>query len=577
MTASVPDVPSIPGPASFPTAGGKPYPINLPTAMKLGNARGLDIELASRRLQAAGAELQRAKVLWVPNLIFGTDYYRHDGQIQDIQGNVFGTSKQGFSIGGAPYMVFSFADAIFSPLAARQTTRARQAEVQAATNDTLLAVTQAYFNVQQARGELAGADRQQGMEIFPSVDSGQFQLRLRAADGTRIETTEQIANEALAIIKEVAGPENVAISVGYVGLIPASYPINTIYLWMRGPEEAVLHVGLKPRSGVSVEALKQRLREELPRRLRAWLEPKLRGEGLSADQASDQADALKFSFEPADIINEVMSFGSATPVEVTVSGAKLAESRAYAFKVYEQLAHVPSLRDLQFVQPLDYPALQVDVDRERAGLSGVTAAEVSRSVVSATSSSRFVVPIYWADPDSGIGYQVQVEIPPYQMDSAAALGMVPLKGKSGKPLLLRDLADIRPGTMPGEYDRYNMKRQVSLAVEIDLPNANGPLRPGMYAYASLSADLTDVLTVPRSAVATEGDVTRGYQTYCLQVEDGKVRRLPIELGPGDGERVEVLRKQVRAGGPWEQFNGKEQIVRGNLSRVCDGQAVRTKE
>jgi outer membrane protein TolC len=156
MSSSAPDVPSIPSSTSFPTAGGKPYPINLPTAMKLGNARGLDIELASRRLQAAGAELQRAKVLWLPNLIVGTDYYRHDGQIQDIQGNVFGTSKQGFSIGGAPYMVFAFADAIFSPLAARQTTRARQAEVQAAANDTLLAVTQAYFRVQQARGELAG-------------------------------------------------------------------------------------------------------------------------------------------------------------------------------------------------------------------------------------------------------------------------------------------------------------------------------------------------------------------------------------------------------------------------------------
>ncbi len=97
--------------------------------------------------------------------------------------------------------------------------------------------------------------RQLGMEIFPSVDSGQFQLRLRAADGTRIETTEQIANEALSVIKDVAGPDNVAISVGYVGLIASSYPIDTIYLWMRGPEEAVLRVGLKPGCGVSVEAL----------------------------------------------------------------------------------------------------------------------------------------------------------------------------------------------------------------------------------------------------------------------------------------------------------------------------------
>jgi outer membrane protein TolC len=124
--------------------------------MKPGNARGLDIELASRQLQLAMAQLQGAKVLWLPNLIFGTDYFRHDGQIQDIAGNVFGTSKSGFQIGGAPFLVFSLADAIFQPLAVRQTVRARQSQVQAAANDTLLALTQTYFNLQQARGELAG-------------------------------------------------------------------------------------------------------------------------------------------------------------------------------------------------------------------------------------------------------------------------------------------------------------------------------------------------------------------------------------------------------------------------------------
>jgi outer membrane protein TolC len=156
MTTNPPDVPAPASAASFPTAGGKPYPINLPTAMKLGNARNLDIELASRQLQLAAAQLQGAKALWLPNLIFGTDYFRHDGQIQDIAGNVFGTSKQGFMIGGAPFLVFSLADAIFQPLAVRQTVRARQAQVQAAANDTLLALTQAYFNLQQARGELAG-------------------------------------------------------------------------------------------------------------------------------------------------------------------------------------------------------------------------------------------------------------------------------------------------------------------------------------------------------------------------------------------------------------------------------------
>jgi outer membrane protein TolC len=156
LPAEALNIPAPPPASSFPTAGGKPYPINLPAAMKLGNARGLDIELASKRLQVAAAQLQAAKVLWLPNLIFGTDYYRHDGPNQDVTGVDYFQGRQGFLVGGAPYLVVSPVEAIFQPLATRQTVRARQAQVQAAANDTLLALTQAYFNLQQARGELAG-------------------------------------------------------------------------------------------------------------------------------------------------------------------------------------------------------------------------------------------------------------------------------------------------------------------------------------------------------------------------------------------------------------------------------------
>ncbi|HLN26715.1 MAG TPA: efflux RND transporter permease subunit [Gemmataceae bacterium] len=316
-----------------------------------------------------------------------------------------------------------------------------------------------------------------GTEIFPQVDTGQFQLRLRAPDGTRIERTEEIAKQALGIIKEAAGKnkqgeDNLAISLGYVGLIGSSYPINNIYLWTRGPEEAVLRFGLKNHSGVRVEDLKHRLREELPRRLGDWLAQRLRSDNLSEDEIAQRVRGLKFSFEPADIVNEVMSFGSPTPVEVAVSGLaftgpKAAEHRAYVDKVRAELAKIPSLRDLQFAQSLDYPAVSIDVDRERAGLSGATTSEVARSLVSATSSSRFVVPNFWAAPDTGIGYQVQVEIPPFRMNSAAEIGMVPVKGDGKTQLLLRDVAQIREGTVPGEYDRYNMRRLLSMTANIE--------------------------------------------------------------------------------------------------------------
>jgi outer membrane protein TolC len=143
--------------AILPSSASTPLPINLATAMQLGNARGLDIAFATQQVQRSAALLAQSQVLWLPTIYLGSDYYRHDGQLQDIVGNVAGTSKQGFLVGGSPYLVFSVSDAIFSPLAARRTVEAQQAARRAATNDNLLAVAEAYFDIQQARGELAGA------------------------------------------------------------------------------------------------------------------------------------------------------------------------------------------------------------------------------------------------------------------------------------------------------------------------------------------------------------------------------------------------------------------------------------
>jgi outer membrane protein TolC len=139
-----------------PAACDKPLPINLAAALQLAGARPIDIALAAERIRVAAAQLERADVLWLPTLLVGGDYFRHDGQIQDVAGNVFGTSKGALLVGAAPIAVFAVTDALFAPLAARQDVRARQAALQTARNDTLLAVAEAYFNVQQARGELAG-------------------------------------------------------------------------------------------------------------------------------------------------------------------------------------------------------------------------------------------------------------------------------------------------------------------------------------------------------------------------------------------------------------------------------------
>jgi multidrug efflux pump subunit AcrB len=292
-----------------------------------------------------------------------------------------------------------------------------------------------------------------GRDIFPVVDAGQFRLRLRAPDGTHIGRSEQIARAALDVIADEVGRKNIELTLGYVGAIHSSYPINGVYQWSRGPEEAILYVGLSDESGLRAESLKEALRERLAREM----------------------PDVRFSFEPSDIVNEVMSFGSPTPVEVAVSGPAFADNRAYAEKVFAELERVPALRDLQYGQSLDYPTIEVRVDREKAGLAGLTPADVSRSLVTATSSSRFVVPNFWADPKSGIAYQVQVEIPrpvvrsPFGVQTVGStedLATIPLKRNADSQVLVRDVASLEEGTMPGQFDRYNMRRQVSLTANI---------------------------------------------------------------------------------------------------------------
>jgi multidrug efflux pump subunit AcrB len=287
-----------------------------------------------------------------------------------------------------------------------------------------------------------------GTEIFPQVESRQIQLRLRAPTGTRLERTELIEMKAMDVIKDLVGAHNVEITTGFIGVQPPSYPINTIYLFASGQHEAVVGVALKPSAPAVTEALKEQLRHQLQKAL----------------------PDVSVSFEAADIISQVMSFGSPTPIEVAVQGPALAASRGFAEKVRAELAKIEALRDLQYAQPLDYPSLQVQINRDRAGQFGVTSADVARSLVAATSSSRFTDLNFWRDPGSGNGFQVQVEIPQAKMASIEDVADLPVMsrtaaGSASRPLVA-DVATVDYGTTPGEVDRYNMQRVVSFTANI---------------------------------------------------------------------------------------------------------------
>jgi multidrug efflux pump subunit AcrB len=311
------------------------------------------------------------------------------------------------------------------------------------------------------------AGRQLGTGIFPPVDTGQFQFRLKAPTGTRIEQTEAITQEALRFIGDevrAMGGE-VDISLGYVGVVHSAYPINTVYLWMGGPEESVMRVALKP-GPVRAEELKARLREKLPAHLREWTAREWKRLGVSAEVADARVAEMRLSFEPADIVNDVMSFGSPSAIEVMVSGPKMADNRAHAEKVYRELAKVPGVVDLRYAQALDYPTAEVVMDREKMAQTGGTVSRTAGSLTPYTSSSRFTVPNYWRDPGSGVGYQVQVEVPFTLVDSVKDLELAPVLSAGLEWVLLRDIAKVKEGTMPGQIDRYNMRRVVGMTGNI---------------------------------------------------------------------------------------------------------------
>jgi multidrug efflux pump subunit AcrB len=286
-----------------------------------------------------------------------------------------------------------------------------------------------------------------GTEIFPSTQSQQLQIRMRAPIGTRMERTEVMELKAMEVIRQYVGPANVDITSAFIGTSSPNYPINTIYLFTSGQHEALLGVALKPTAPTVTEAMKEDLRSKL----------------------SNALPACSFSFEPADIISRVLSFGSNTPIEVAVQSPSLADDRAFAEKLRAQLAKVPSLRDLQYAQPLDYPSIEITVDRDRAGQLGLAMADVGRSMVAATSSSRYTDLNFWRDPRSGNGFQIQVEIPQNRIGSIEDVQDLPVMNEArtdfSRPLVA-DLAKVEFGTVPGQVDRYNMQRVVSLTANI---------------------------------------------------------------------------------------------------------------
>jgi multidrug efflux pump subunit AcrB len=331
-----------------------------------------------------------------------------------------------------------------------------------------------------------------GTELFPDANAPLYRLRLRAPAGTRIEENERIVLHALDVIHREAGPNNIQITSDFVGTIPSSYPVDLIHLFTSGPQDAIIQISFR-RDAPRGEALRERFRACLQREL----------------------PGTDVSFEAGDIVTQVMSFGSPTPVEVAVQGTNLQDDYAYAQKVRVSLSKLDFLRDLKFSQEMNYPTLDINVDRNRTGQFGLTMADVVHSVVPATSSSRFTDPNYWRDPNSGNAFQIQVELPQNQVQSVEEVGNVPVMVIGNPKPLLDDIASLKANTMPGEIDRYNGQRVVSITANIHETTLGEAAGKIAQAVAAAGAPPRGVSVVTRGEIPALEQTTSGLRTGLL--------------------------------------------------------------
>jgi multidrug efflux pump subunit AcrB len=270
-------------------------------------------------------------------------------------------------------------------------------------------------------------------EIFPSSAANQFRLRFDAPEGTRVPVTEDMARRILEVIGREAGTGNIDLTLSYVGTQGSSYPINSVFLWTSGPHEAVMNIALRLDATISVHDLEEKLRARLPQ----------------------EFPGSHFSFDPGDLISQILNFGTPSVVEVAVTGPQYNDVLGYAGRVMRELPKIGELRDVGYEEPLHYPSINISVDRVLAGQLGVTADQVGQAVVSATASSRFVAPDFWRDPNSGVSYQVQVQVPQARMTSMKDIETIPVASATGAHPLVTEVASVRAGNVPGELDRQN--------------------------------------------------------------------------------------------------------------------------
>jgi multidrug efflux pump subunit AcrB len=309
-----------------------------------------------------------------------------------------------------------------------------------------------------------------GHDVLPKVNSGTFQVRLRGADGTRLERTEASTIKALHVLQNLVGKQNIAITSTVVGTHPSSFSTNPIYMFMAGPQEAVMQVSLVEDYKVNLDELKDRFRQAMKKEL----------------------PDIKVSFEPIELTDKVLSQGSPTPIEVALIGKNKKQNVDYAYKIVKKLDSIKYLRDVQIAQSFKYPSININIDRVRAAELGVSINDISRTLTASTSSSRFTEKNNWIDEKAGLSYLVQVQIPEYKMASLNDVREIPILSNQPRPVL-SDVADVKQDTTYGENDNIGAVPTLSVTANLsnkDLGTATNDVRKAIKSLGTLPRGLS---------------------------------------------------------------------------------------
>ncbi len=278
-----------------------------------------------------------------------------------------------------------------------------------------------------------------GRNFFPQVDGGQILLHVRAPVGMRIEETAAHFAKIEQVIREVIPPTEVATVVDNIGTYVSA--INTIYnnTGSIGESDGDIQISLT-QGHAPTAGYVDRLRQQLPR-----LFP-----------------GMTFSFLPADIVSQILNFGAPAPIDLQIRGSNLAADYAYANRLLAQIRNVSGVADPRIQQSARQPTLDVNLDRTRARFAGVTAANVTDSMVVNLAGSGQVAPTYWLNEKNGVTYPIVLQTPQYQIDSLAALQNLPVNASGLPTAVLGGIADIQRTRSDAVVSQYDISPMVDI-------------------------------------------------------------------------------------------------------------------